>query len=419
MKRITKIIALSLCLMCVHFAYASSDSSVVQSSPPNDCPKPCPPAPCPKPCPPAPCPKPCPPAPCPKPCPPKPCKPCPPVCFERGYPDTQCCIPSAYNEPADYELSPCPWDFWFDASFTYWLAYEEGLELAESFSDLTAVPLAVPEKISILSQDTSWKPGFKVGLGMDFGHDHWSGYAEYTWFRSRTTTSKAAPVGPAGSIDPIWVLNSWELDQTQNFSALSSVWRLRMDLLDAALTRPYYQGTHLIVSPFGGLRAAWIRQNLRIATTPDASIVNGNPHAVFHNKSYSWAIGPRAGFQGEWHLGWGFRFEGDVAGSILFTRYTTVATSTDGAIIGARLHDASYHDYDTIRFNNDMNVGIGWGDYFDCRNYHFDLLLTYDFQIFWNQNMMKHLVDYIDVGVSTSPSNLYLQGLTVRAQFDF
>ncbi len=67
-----------------------------------------------------------------------------------------------------------------------------------------------------------------------------------------------------------------------------------------------------------------------------------------------------------------------------------------------------------------MNLGIGWGRYFNCRNYHLDFLLTYDFQIFWNQNMMRQLVDNIaSGGVSTSANNLYLQGLTARAQFDF
>ncbi len=404
MNRISKLVAVSVCLLCVHFAYAAgNDNSCAPSCPPKDCPKPC-----------------VAPKPCPKPCPPKPCaKPCPPVCFERGYPDTQCCLPSAYNEPANYELSPCPWDFWLDASFTYWIAYQEGMDLAQSTVDLTAVAVDIPERTSTLFQDTAWKPGFKVGLGMDFDHDNWSGYAEYTWFRSRTSTSSVAPEGPVGSIDPRWVINNWELNQTGTATSISSNWRLRMDILDAALTRPYYQGTHLIVAPFGGLRATWIRQDLRIhpAIASGTGIIVAEP--TYHYKSSSWAIGPRAGFQGEWHLGWGFRFEGDVAGAISFTRYTNISGFVDSDTVGGRARGASYSDYNTLRFNNDMNAGIGWGDYFDCRNYHFDLLLTYDFQIFWNQNMMRVLADNIDEETSVSAHNLYLQGVTLRAQFDF
>src|SRR5690606_11546273 len=113
--------------------------------------------------------KPCAPTPCAKPCPPKPCKPCPPVCFERGFPDTQCCIPSAYSEPAQFQLSPCPWDFWIDASFTYWLAYEEGLDIAQSIATF-AGSVQVFNNSTTLFQQTQWEPGFKVGLGMDLGH---------------------------------------------------------------------------------------------------------------------------------------------------------------------------------------------------------------------------------------------------------
>lgn len=118
-------------------------------------------------------------------------------------------------------------------------------------------------------------------------------------------------------------------------------------------------------------------------------------------------------------FGWGFRVEGDMAGSILFTRYTDVASSADPILNGSRPFSVSYTDYNTIRFNNDMSVGLGWGSYFDCRNYHFDLLATYDFQIFWNQNMMRQLVDEFQGTTSASAHNLYLQGLTVKAEFDF
>ncbi len=346
-------------------------------------------------------------------------KPCPVVCFERGYPDTKCCLPSAYNEPAQYGLSPCAQNFWFDTSFTYSVAYQEGMDLAQSSATLTGVPLDVPEETFTLFQDTQWKPGFKIGLGSDLGHDHWSWYAEYAWFRSKTRTSAVAPGGPDGSALPVWKINNWELTQDGTASAISSNWRLRMDLLDLAVTRPYYQGTHLIIAPFGGIRATWIRQNLRIESTPSIAVGTALSEAIFHHRSASWGLGPRAGFQGEWHLGYGLRLEGDVAASLLFTRYTDVSALADPDIVGSHPHAADYSNYNTIRYNNDMNIGIGWGRYFECRDFHLDLLLTYDFQVFWNQNMMRVLVDNIDRGVSGAAHNLYLQGMTLRAQFDF
>lgn len=401
MNRKSKLIATTLFLMCAHSVYAqnqmSSDNSNISAAPPKECAKPCPP---------------------------KPCKPCPAVCFERGYPDTNCCIQSAYNEPANFLLSPCPWDFWVDASFTYWTAYEEGLVLAISDSNVSSLPTSTPLQRVALFQDTKWEPGFKIGLGLDLGHDDWSAFAEYTWFRSRTTTSETAPSGlPPGSTTPSWVPTNYGIENEIariTVRALSSVWRLNMDVLDVGLTRPYYQGTHLIVAPLAGVRAAWIRQNLRIHPTPFITSAFGvNTNAVFHNKSQSWAVGPRGGLQGKWHLGYGFRIEGDMTASILFTQYTTVASSADAVNDGNRPYALSYTNYNTFRFNNDMNVGLGWGDYFSCRNYHFDLLASYDFQIFWNQNMMRKLVDQFQTYSDAPAQNLYLQGLTLRAQLDF
>jgi hypothetical protein len=374
-----------------------------------------------------PSPKPCAPAPCPKPCPPKPCKPCPPVCFEGGYPDEQCCFPPAYNQPANFNLGPCPWDFWIDLSFTYWDAEQEGLDLAissRSVIDGDSATSNSPDSGKFLFQDTQFKPGFKVGIGMDLEHDAWSGFAEYTWFRSTTNTHQSAPADPAGDT-PVWNLSNWFVKDstTSNITSIASninsKWRLRMDLLDAGLIRPYYQGTHLIVAPFGGLRGQWIRQNLSITGDFPTSNVTPDLTATSSNKSNSWAVGPRAGCLGKWHLGWGIRLEGDVAASLVFTRYTSVKHSEGATTLTASPVAASLKNYNCLRAVNEMNLGLGWGSYFDCRNYHFDLLATYDFQVFWNQNVLRQLVDSLESGTGHAPSNLYLQGLTIKAQFDF
>lgn len=419
MKLISKLMATGFSVLLVQFACAAGNDSA-PPCPPKECPKPCPPKECPKPCPP----KPCPPKPCPKPCPPKPCKPCPPVCFERGYPNDQCCFPSAYNEPANFDLGPCPWDFWVDASFTYWEAYEEGLGLGVSTTVLSDAVQPVRDG-TYLFQSNSFKPGFKVGLGMDLGHDDWSVFGEYTWFRSKTSTNSAAPTDSRGGVG-VWQFTNWfnrtsTIQSNQNALSISSSWRNNMDLADVGVSRPYYQGTHLIIAPFGTVRGQWIRQQLnveaRVASTTGAFLLN----ATSSNRSNSWAVGPRGGLLAKWHLGWGFRFEGDVAGAILFTRYTKVShseSSTSSTTTPVAV-SARFRNYNTLRMVNDMNVGIGWGTYLDCRNYHLDLLATYDFQVFWNQNLMRQLADSLSSGAGYSPSNLYLQGLTVRAQFDF
>jgi hypothetical protein len=391
MKLISKRIVTGLSMLAMQFAFAGDD--VAQNcAPKGDCAKPC--------------------------------KPCPAVCFERGYPNTNCCFPAAYNEPANYDLAPCAWDFWVDASFTYWDALQDGMDLAVS-SVVSATPaLLQPNNGQYLFQDNQYKPGFKVGLGMDLGHDDWSAFAEYTWFRSTTNTSSVAPTDSRTGTS-VWAADNWFKVATaggsSSFTSLTSAWTLNMDLLDVGATRPYYQGTHLIAGPFGGIRGQWIRQKLDLSGT-SVSIGNGTGGiaSTSSNKSNSWAVGPRGGINGKWHLGYGVRVEGDIAASVLFTQYTKVATNMSPTVSGGDVTAASWTDYNCLRVGNEMNLGLGWGSYFDCRNYHLDLLATYDFQVFWNQNMMRALVDDLGGGLSgASAANLYLQGLTVKAQFDF
>ena len=203
-------------------------------------------------------------------------------------------------------------------------------------------------------------------------------------------------------------------------SSLNSSWHLKLDIFDATLSRPYYQGRKLTVTPFGGMRGALIRQNLRI----DSMLLYGagsSSNAVSHNHSHCWSVGPRAGLQAHWLLSWGLRLEGDLAGSALYTQYTTVAMRSDATPSNPTVGDASvrYKNYGTIRPMTEMNLGMGWGSYFDRQNYCFDLLATYDFNVMWNQNMIRALQNTENTLSSSNAPDLYIQGLTLTARLDF
>ncbi len=359
-------------------------------------------------------------------CPPKPC--CPPVCFEKGYPTDPSCTKTAYNEPASFTLAPASWDYWADVSFTCWIAEQQGMDLALSSVETSIGNVLTPSNGKYLFQETSFKPGFKLGLGADIDHDDWNFFAEYAWFRSTTLVNSAAPTDPrigtplaTGGVS-VWYMRNWA---NARATTVVSSWNLKMDLLDVGLSRPCYQGTHLIVSPFATLRGLWIRQLLDISLATNTAATGASRLAVSSaTRSHSWAAGPAAGMQGKWHLGYGMRIEADVAGSVLFTRYTKVThTETPFTVADANLNGEKsifrFHDYDCLRATTEMNVGLGWGRYLDCRNYHWDILASYDLQVFWNQNMLRQLVDSANAGTGHGPSNLYLHGLTLATRLDF
>jgi len=321
-------------------------------------------------------------------------------CFEQGYEICNDKFPAAYNAPARIDVQ-CSWDFYLTGSFIYWHVDQDAMDLAYPFSQQTGI-----EQSTVLTQDFDYKPGFKVGLGVNFDHDNWVGFVEYTWFHQKTNTGNHT--APAGEL---YGLTSW-LVQSGTISTVGSSWRTNLDIVDATLSRPFYQGRKLTVLPFGGLRGAWIRQDLTVnAVRPTGAVLTSKNH------SHSWAVGARAGMQAHWLLGWGFRFEGDAAASLLYTQYTKIRHNE--FLNDVSQQSIAFHDYNTVRPMADMSVGMGWGSYFDRQGYHFDLLATYDFNVMWGQNMMRELCNVNEsIGVSDA-GDLHLHGLTVTARFDF
>lgn len=401
------------------------------------CPKPCKPKRKPKSYNPAPCkPKACKPKPCATPCQTS-CDPCcPPVCLTRGYPDTECCLPSAYSEPANIDLR-CGADLFITASFTYWQAIQGGMDLAVPGQATGVSPLAgITQPAlnqSVLIQDFDYQPGFQIGLGWSGGSDGWVYYGEYTWYRGTTHTSVAAPANNVGTINGVavgslgvWLPTSWLRGVYQNSATttIASQWDCNLDIGDLQISRPFYSGKRLILEPLFGLRGLWIRQALDLTATvlPDGVITPTASPRTAQYRSHSWAVGPRAGLNGKWHMAYGLRLIGDMSASVLYTQYTEVTQdvgSPDAAVLPLRV---KLDNFDALRPNLDLSIGLGWGSYFACRRVHFDLAATYDFNIFWEQNMMRYLADLTADATSRpdgAASNLFLQGLTVKADFEF
>jgi len=345
-----------------------------------------------------------------------------------------CCYAPAYNAPAAIDVSTCGTAFFADASFTYWFAGQEGLKIANNGVGSDGI-YYFALKTETLTQPFDYKPGFKVGVGAVVNHE-WTLRADYAWYRGRTslnseTISDTVPTAgteAAASGTSVWVVDDWFLEGTTSGQALSgphvsSSWKLSLDLIDATLGRPFYEGRYLIISPFAGLRSALIRQSMTVELTELATLFAAIPAQPIgsRNHSNSWSIGPRMGLNAQCLMGCGFRFEGDLAASLLYTRYTSIKHSEDSASLGFNPgpYKASLNNYSALRPNAELGLGLGWGTYSYCKKYHIDFSANYDFMIFWSQNMMRKLLDDALTGTSPAAADLYLHGLTVTGRLDF
>lgn len=365
----------------------------------------------------------CCPAPKPKPqcCEPVKCeKVCPPVC--------PVVLNPAYNQSAMIDTR-CSWDVWADASFTYWQAIQDNMEIG--FADTETDALLIGSALSdahVIDTGFKYKPGFKVGFGIKFDHDDWDSHLGYTWFRSTVNTSSNGPGSTAtsfGTILPTLGFPGLLGGATEvNFDTVSSKWRCNMDILDAVMGRWYYVGTKLQFHPYAGARGQWIRQKLNTTYDVVAGSTNNGGTAANYNNSQntnSWAVGPEMGLDVNWNIGEGFRLYSGAEVDVLFTRYTkarvTDTYNDDGSI---SVWHVSQKKMNRVRSHIDMEMGLGWGTFLDCNNWYLDLYAGYGFQVFFDQNMFRFYADDFMRAKSFVPNgNLYVQGMTATVSLHF
>lgn len=338
------------------------------------------------------------------------------ACLEQGMglPSDQKCFPAAYNAPAAISVRD-GWDFNAFASFIYWHVSQEGMNLA------VKPPVTGVSDGTLTSPAFRYKPGFKVGLGFDTKYDDWTGWVEYTWMHQKTHHTSSTTAASPFAYSAGWFVNNSSTVTAPTFvpvaaTSVSGKWKMNLDMLDAAFSRPFYEGKKITIAPFAGLRGLWIRQNykvsMNIAATPALGSIN-----TFNMNSHSWAVGPMVGSMGHWMMGYGFRFEGKTGASLLYTRYTKVGQRQ--TVTAAAVDQISgITNLNVLRPMMDLGVGLGWGTYTACQNYYFDLSLRYDFNLLWDQNVMAEFVNGMNHIPGTN-GNLYMHGLTVSARFDF
>ncbi len=378
--------------------------------------------------------------------PPKPqcCKPvtcCPPVCPIQLIP--------AYNHPAGIETR-CSWDVWVDASFTYWQAIQDNMEVGIADSESFTLPVIDGAEADyglfltnghVIDMGFKFKPGFKVGAGVKFDYDDWDAHAEYTWFRSKVHVHSNGPETNADQVGMIFPIvgapsqNGPEVETGETFTTItssaevysnvSSKWKCNMDIIDATMGRWYYVGTKLQFHPYSGARAQWIRQNFNTTyTNTNIFIADLDQTFSIKQRSHSWAIGPEVGLDMNWMMGQGFRLFSCVEADVLYTRYTKLRDTEQFHnpldLTVPPVFKVTQRKVGRLRSHVDFEMGMGWGTYLDCNNWYLDLSAEYGFQVFFDQNMFRKFVTTEMLGNSFVPNgNLYIHGLTATVALHF
>lgn len=326
------------------------------------------------------------------------------------------CVPTnycpAYSAPADVKIK-CGWNVEVDASFIYWYAGQDEMDVARA----VVTDSATTSTTSIAFQEFEYKPGFQISFGCDIDRDDWVFNAEYTWIRNHVNTKYTPPSNGTWSTND-WFTGFGLISGIQN---LKSKWTFNLDLLDTTLSRPYFEGKKLTLSPFLGLRTFWMRQRFSINALDGTSNALQIRNGKSINLAQSWAFGPRLGVDGFWLLGEGFRIEGNMAGSILYNRYVKLFQKDFIEFTNSTFstNRADSKDQSQLTPVLDAGMGFGWGTYLSCCRYYLDFSARYDYMYMWSQNKMRDWIGGAVHGFDDGTGDLWIHGLTVQSRFDF
>lgn len=348
---------------------------------------------------------------------------------------------------------------YFTADFIYWTARERETAIAATNGFANSIQIGIPATPTgkVIRFDQTYRPGFKAGFGLDFCHDGWDLFAEYTWYRLTTSKKSSAPQFPNTQestaniigltlVDPYWGLNGTSdvigqnqifgfnaagtaiisLPQSIVYGNVKGKWRLNFNAVNLELGRNFYISRRVMLRPHFGLKGSWQKQNLSVALTNGISNINATfafspTHNRYMNQKLTdWGIGPRAGINTSWHFSREFSFLGNIALTGLFEHFSVKRfdfalvppTGTPANTSNSFVH--LKNTFSTIEPVIEWMLGFRWESWFRCDQYHFSLDAGWEEQIWFGQNQFLR-----NRAMESPEGNLSLAGLTVQARFDF
>jgi hypothetical protein len=336
------------------------------------------------------------------------------VALEQGHAIQENQFPSGYNHQARIDVDG--WNVFISGSFIYWQAIEGGLDLGD------IQPTSVTDLVSYtttINMNFKYKPGFKVALGTKLGdHDNWLLSAEYTWLHLSDVKTVLPSEVPSGYyINEGW--GQYWTSTTLNY--VSAKWKLRYDMIDLEMARPYYVGTHFTLKPFAALRGGLIKQYYDIGYNNGSSL-----YYWIHMLQKSWMVGPRVGIDCDWIFFDYFRLISNVAAGLFYQHFNTTGHNYRGTAADVPQAWGFNYRYKDGQLTPNLEgaLGLGWGSYFGEHNgWHFDLSALYEVHYFFDQNKMREIstraVANAYIAVYTTAANLMMHGLTITARVDF
>lgn len=298
-------------------------------------------------------------------------------------------------------------DFKISVDGLWWIANQEGISFAQTGRGTGATNNYTGHDKNV---DFSFQPGIRVGLGLDFRHDGWDLFANYTWLNPAEQFANSRPTESTGGM-----LSRWQvMTPSQEPFALPLLegkekWRMWFNILDTELGRNFSLSSKLSTRPFIGFKAAWIDQmiHVRYWATPGFDI----DQVHLRMRQDFTGFGIRMGVNGFWLTGEQWGIFGNCAFSALWSSFDEKRRDRLMPTGGSEFTSYHVHEsFHTLVPVIEMGLGLQYLHDFEDRRRRFTFQLGWEEQIWLDQNRFLNCVE-------ERSGNLTLQGITGRIAF--
>lgn len=306
-------------------------------------------------------------------------------------------------------------DVFFTADFIYWSVREEGLNFANTGYAAGGTAVSTLSRGSTYAPSFTWRPGFKVGMGLQMAHDGWDVTAEYTWLNNGTRSKSVTnPTTATYDLTPTFIIDP--INTYVAVDTASGSWKSNFNTADLDLGRQYFISHYLILRPFAGLKASWQKQNYNVTYGTTTGSTTTYERSASTERFFG--IGLHTGMDAAFQFDQNWSMYGDFAISALASHFNLSQTATTYNVTGTTTTASNYLGkykaiYNTITPVLELGMGLRWDYWFNDDSYHVGLSLGWEQQLWWNMNRFATIMEPGYAG------NLSMQGVTFKFRFDF
>jgi len=315
-------------------------------------------------------------------------------------------------------------DTYVTLDFIWWQTFISGMEYALTgvVDNGSFVPLgASTGKGHIQRPGFKFEPGIKVGVGVNFEHDGWDLYAEYTYLSSPSeSNSAAARAGVGATNNQAIYRNSGVNGSIGPLVNATCKWKQDFNVIDLELGRDYFISRFLTLRPTTGFKTGWINEQATISLIPTASVLDESPSDDASNKITSvvlnyrqnmWGLGIRTGLNAGWHVTKNWSFYNDFAFTAFWADFKIHQKQhLTETVFGAMNNLLTGETIQSVIPVFEAGLGLSYITWFEKSRYRFE------FRAGWEEQIWLGFNHFMQIG---GTGNLSVQGLTVKTMLNF